>query len=348
MRLGDIASAVGARLEGSADVEIDGMDPVETAGPRSLSFVANPRYLGRLGATRAGALILGPGVAGPGCPVLRASNPYLAFARALALFARPVLPAPGVDPGARVDPAAVIGPDVRVAAGVTIGAGARVGRGSAIFPGVVVYPEVEIGEDCVLHANVVLRERVKLGSRVVLGPGAVIGGDGFGFLPLPGAGVLKIQQIGSVEIGDDVEIGANTTIDRATIGVTRVERGAKIDNLVMVAHGCTVGEESLLAAQVGLAGSTVVGPRVQLGGQVGAAGHLTIGAGARAAARSGIANDVEAGATVGGYPAMDATLWRRVSAGVRRLPEILRRLRRLERLVGQEDPRAEGSGEEQG
>lgn len=333
MRLGDIASAIGAAVEGSPEVEIEGLAPLDAAGPAELSFVSNPRYLARLGETRAAAVILGPGVAGPGCAVLRAPVPYLAFARALALFARPVLPEPGVHPGARVDPAARLGPGARVSPGVTIGAGARIGANCAIFPGVVVYPEVVVGDDCVIHANAVLRERVRLGDRVVLGPGAVIGGDGFGFLPLPGGGLHKLHQIGTVEIGDDVEIGANTTIDRATIGVTRIERGAKIDNLVMVAHGCTVGPEALLAAQVGLAGSTVVGARVQLGGQVGAAGHLEIGEGARVAAQSGIANDVAAGATMGGYPALDAGLWRRVSAAVQRLPELVRRVRRLERLV---------------
>ncbi|MFM7734495.1 MAG: UDP-3-O-(3-hydroxymyristoyl)glucosamine N-acyltransferase, partial [Alphaproteobacteria bacterium] len=167
-------------------------------------------------------------------------------------------------------------------------------------------------------------------------------GEGFGYLPMPGGGIFRLAQVGGVEIEDDVEVGANTTIDRATIGTTRIARGAKLDNLVMVAHDCTVGEEALLAAQVGLAGSTVIGPRVQLGGQVGTAGHLVVGEGARVAAQSGIPNDVAPGATVGGYPAMDAALWRRVSAAVHRLPELLRRVRRIERRL---DP---GDGEPSG
>jgi UDP-3-O-[3-hydroxymyristoyl] glucosamine N-acyltransferase len=341
MRLAEIADAIDATLEGDPGCEIDELAPLESAGPRSLSFVSNPRYLVQLAGTRAGAVILGPGVAGPGCAVLRVPNAYLGFARALGLFDRPVRPVPGIDPSARIDPTADVGEATRIGAHVSIGAGSRVGRGCTIFPGAVLYPEVEMGDDCIVHANVVIRERVRIGHRVVLGSGCAIGGEGFGYLPFPGGGIFKLAQVGGVEIGDDVEIGANTTIDRATIGVTRIERGAKLDNLVMVAHGCTVGEEALLAAQVGLAGSTVIGPRVQLGGQVGTAGHLTVGAGARVAAQSGVPNDVAAGATVGGYPAMEAALWRRVSAAVRRLPELLRRVRRLERRLG-ENPGSEG------
>ncbi|HZR81932.1 MAG TPA: UDP-3-O-(3-hydroxymyristoyl)glucosamine N-acyltransferase [Candidatus Binatia bacterium] len=334
MKLGDVANAIGATVEGDAALEVDDLQPLESAGPRSLSFVSNPRYIPQLRDTRAGAVILGPDVEGPGCAVLRVPNAYLGFAQALAVFARPVVPPLGVDASARVDPAATIGDGARIGAQVSIAAGVRIGRNCTLFPGVVVYPDVTIGDDCVLHANVVLRERVRIGNRVVLGSGVAVGGDGFGFLPFPGGGVFKLQQIGTVEIADDVEVGANTTIDRATIGVTRIERGAKLDNLVMVAHGCTVGEEALLAAQVGLAGSTTIGARVQLGGQVGTAGHLTVGEGARVAAQSGVPNDVAAGATVGGYPAMDAALWRRVSAAIHRLPDLLRRVRRLERRLG--------------
>jgi UDP-3-O-[3-hydroxymyristoyl] glucosamine N-acyltransferase len=331
MKLADIAQAIDATIEGDPDLEIDDLAPLDAAGPRSLSFLSNKRYVGQLATTRAGALILEPGVESPGCAVLRVPIAYLGFARALQVFARPVAPPVGIDPSASVDRSAAIGEGARIAAQVSIAAGVRIGRNCTIFPGVVVYPEVRIGDDCVLHANVVLRERVRLGSRVVLGSGVAVGGDGFGFLPIPGGGVFKLQQIGTVEIADDVEVGANTTIDRATIGVTRIERGAKLDNLVMVAHGCTVGAEALLAAQTGLAGSTTIGARAQLGGQVGTAGHLTVGEGARIAAQSGVPNDVPAGAVIGGYPAMDAALWRRVSAAVQRLPELLRRVRRLER-----------------
>jgi len=333
MKLADIARALEVVLEGDPGLEIDDLQPLDAAGPRSLSFLSNQRYLAQLRETRAGALILAPGVAGPGCSVLRAEVPYLAFARALELFARPVLPPLGVAPAAHVAPRARIGKDARIAPGAVVGEGAQLGDRACLFPGVVVYPETRIGDDFTAHANAVVRERVTIGDRVTLGPGVVIGGDGFGFLPLPGGGIFKLAQIGTVEIDDDVEIGANTTIDRATIGTTRIERGAKLDNLVMVAHGCRIGPEALLAGQTGLAGSTRVGARVQLGGQVGAAGHLEIGDDVRAAAQSGIDNDVPAGAVIGGYPAMDVRLWRRVSAAAHRLPELLRRVRRLERRL---------------
>jgi len=336
MKLGEIARAIGASLEGDPALEVDDLQPLESAGPRDLTFLSNPRYQAKLEATRACAVILGDGVPGPGCAVLRVPNAYLGFAMALQLFARPALPAPGIDAGAHVASSAEIGEGARIGPRVVVGEGARIGARCTLFPGVVLYPGVRIGDDFAAHANAVVRERVCIGDRVTLGPGAVIGGDGFGFLPLPGGGVFKLVQIGTVELGDDVEIGANTTIDRATIGVTRLARAVKVDNLVQIGHGCSLGEEALLAAQVGLAGSSVIGERVQLGGQVGIAGHLEVGAGARVAAQSGVPNDVPPGAEIGGYPAMDVALWRRVSAAVQKLPELLRRIRRLERAVEEE------------
>jgi UDP-3-O-[3-hydroxymyristoyl] glucosamine N-acyltransferase len=342
MKLSELAAALGATLEGDGDLEVDDLQPLDCAGPRSLSFVSNQRYVGQLAGTRAGAVILGPGIDGPGCAVLRVDDAYRAFAMALGLFARPVLPPLGVAPSAHVSPGARLGEGARIAPGVVVGDDVVIGARASLFPGVVVYPETTIGDDFVAHANAVVRERVRIGDRVTLGPGVVVGGDGFGFLPLPGGGVFKLPQIGTVEIGDDVEIGANTTVDRATIGATRIERGVKLDNLVMIAHGCRIGAESLLAGQSGLAGSTILGARVQLGGQVGAAGHLTVGDDVRVAAQSGIDNDVPAGAVLGGYPAMDVRLWRRVSAAVHRLPDLLRRVRRLERALGRG---GEGGGE---
>lgn len=334
MTLGEIARALDATIEGDPALEIDDLQPLDEAGPRSLSFVSNQRYVAQLATTRAGAVILGPGVDAPGCAVLRVANAYMAFAIALGLFDRPLPPATGIAPGAHVAPSARIGADARIAPGAVVGEGVTIGARVQLHPGVVIYPETTIGDDFVAHANVVVRERVRIGNRVILGPGVVIGGDGFGFLPLPGGGVFKLPQIGTVEIGDDVEVGANTTVDRATIGTTRLARGVKLDNLVMVAHGCRIGEESLLAGQSGLAGSTIIGKRVQFGGQVGAAGHLEVGDDVRVAAKSGIDNDVAPGSVIGGYPEMDIRLWRRISAAVQRLPELIRRIRRLERAVG--------------
>lgn len=334
MRLVDIAAALEASIEGDADLELDEIAPLNAAGPRALSFLSNPKYAPQLAETRAGAVILGPDVAGPGCSVLRVPDAYLAFAKALDIFDRPIKLPPGVAAGAHVAPSASIGEGACIAAGVFVGEHVRIGARASLHPGVVIYPEVSIGDDFTAHANVVLRERVRVGHRVTLASGVAVGGEGFGYIPLPDGGVWNIRQIGSVEIEDDVEIGANSTIDRAAIGVTRIEKGAKLDNLVMVGHGCRVGTEALIAAQSGLAGSTTVGARAQLGGQVGAAGHLSIGAGARVAAKGGVASDVPEGGVVGGYPAMEIGLWRRVSAAVHKLPELLRRVRRLEAAVG--------------
>jgi len=333
VKLAEIARALGASLEGDGDLELDELAPLDSAGPRSLSFLANPRYAPHLAATRAGAVILGPGIESPGCAVLRVPEPYLAFAAALEVFDRPVLLAEGIHRSAHVAEGAEIGPGARVAPGVVVSEGVRIGARATLHPGVVIYPEVTIGDDFVAHANVVIRERVRIGHRVRLGCGVAIGNEGFGYVPLPGGGVSNLRQIGTVVLEDEVEVGANTTIDRAAIGATRIERGAKIDNLVMIAHGCRVGPEALIAAQTGLAGSTVIGARAQLGGQVGTAGHLSVGEGARIAAQSGVPNDVPAGAEIGGYPAMDARLWRRASAAIHKLPELLRRVRRLEKAV---------------
>ncbi len=333
VRLADIASRIGAQLEGDPELDIVALEPLDQAGPGSLSFLANPRYAGLLATTRASAVIIGPEVKGPGCAVLRCGDPYRAFGSAAALFAHETAPEEGLDPSASVHPEAVLGVGVRIAARVVVGAAAVVGARTILHPGVVLYPGARVGEDCVVHANVVVRESVLIGSRVVVGAGAVLGSEGFGYLPLPGGGIARLPQIGGVSIEDEVEIGANTTIDRAAIGFTRVGRATKIDNLVMVAHGCRIEEEVLIAGQVGLAGSTQIGARTQLGGQVGSAGHLRIGNDVRVAGQSGIVGDIPDGATVAGLPAEDAVRWRRVVTALRRLPELLRRVRRLERSL---------------
>ncbi len=337
MRLADIAARVGAALEGDPDLEITELQPLDQAGPGALSFLANPRYAHLLPASQASAVILAPGVTGPGCAVLRCTDPYRAFGQATALFVREVMPDEGIDGAAAVHPAARLGPGVRVGPLVFVGAGATIGARTTLHPGVVIYPGASLGEDCVLHAHAVVRECVTVGSRVVVGAGTVLGSEGFGYLPLPGGGIVRLPQIGSVVVEDDVEIGATTTIARAAIGATRVGRGSKIDNLVMVAHGCRLEEEVLIAAQTGLAGSTQVGARTQLGGQVGTAGHLRIGAEARVAAKAGVTSDVADGATVAGFPALDVGLWRRAMVALRRLPDLLRRVQRIERALGTAD-----------
>jgi UDP-3-O-[3-hydroxymyristoyl] glucosamine N-acyltransferase len=331
MKLAEIAESLGAELEGDGNKEIRGLQPLEDAEAQHLSFLSNPRYAAKLKGTRAGALIVGRDVDGPGCALLRVDDAYVGFAMALEIFKRPLLLAAGVAASADIASDAQVGEGARIAAQVTIGARSRIGARVTLHPGVRIYPDVTIGDDFVAHANAVVREGTKIGDRVQILSGAAIGTEGFGNIPIPGGGVHTLPQIGHVEIGDDVSIGANTTIDRATIGVTRIESGVKLDNLVMVAHGCTIRRDALIAAQVGLAGSTIVGRRVQLGGQAGAAGHLTIGDDVRAAGRTGVQSDVPDGELIAGFPWRPAREWRREEVAIRRLPSILKRLRRLER-----------------
>jgi UDP-3-O-[3-hydroxymyristoyl] glucosamine N-acyltransferase len=334
MKLGDLARQLDCELEGDPTIEITGPAPIGEAGPGQVTFVANPRYQSRLKSLRAAAVILARGMEAPGVAVLRSSQPYAAFVRLLTLFHEPYRPPPGIDATARIAPSATIGPRASIGAYAVVGEDVTIGADARIDPHVVIYPGVRIGDRFTAHAGAVVRERATIGHDVKLQSGVLIGGDGFGYLPDEKGGVHAIPQTGSVVLEDGVEIGANTAIDRAAVGVTRIRRAAKIDNLVQIGHGCEVGEGALLAAQVGLAGSTQVGAGAQLGGQVGAAGHLTIGAGARIAAQSGIPNDVEPGAVLSGYPAVEIRTWRRYVAAVLHLPELLRRVRRIERRLG--------------
>jgi UDP-3-O-[3-hydroxymyristoyl] glucosamine N-acyltransferase len=334
MRLAEIAERIGCDLRGDGDIEVRGVAPIESAGPDTLTFLANPRYRRHLRATRAAAVILAADDAEVAIPSLRARDPYLAFAKALELFYVPPALPEGVHPTAVVAASASIGSGARIGAYCVVGENCHIGDNACIDAHVVIYSDVNIGRDFRCFARVTIRERVVIGDRVILQSGCVIGGDGFGYVPTAGGVPRKIVQAGGVVLEDDVEIGANATVDRATMGNTVIRRGAKLDNLVMVAHGCRVGESSFLAAQSGLAGGTDVGRLVRMGGQVGAAGHLSIGDRAQIAAQSGIANDVAPGAIVGGYPAADIRVWRRVTAALPRLPELLRRVRRLEARLG--------------
>jgi len=332
VNLRDLAAQLGGELRGDGAVEIRGVAGIEEAGPGDLTFVANRRYLARLATTHAAAVVLGRGQEAP-VPSLVVDNPYLAFAKAVALLRPAARPAAGVDPGARVHPSAVLGPDVHVGAQCVVGEGARLGARTVVHPHVVLYPGVEIGEDCVLHSGVHVREGCRLGNRVVVQNGAVIGADGFGFARDADGRYHKFPQVGIVVIEDDVEIGALTAIDRAALGETRIGRGCKLDNLVQIGHSVKVGEHSVLAGQVGIAGSSRVGRGVTLAGQVGVAGHLEIGDGAVATAQTGIPSSVEAGSVVSGYPAIENRAWLKASAVFPRLPDLHRRLRALERRV---------------
>jgi UDP-3-O-[3-hydroxymyristoyl] glucosamine N-acyltransferase len=323
---GDLAARLGCRLEGDPDVDIQGVAGVEDAAPGDLTFVANPRYVHAAQTTRASAIILGEDAGPAPCTILRTPNPYLTFARALDLLMPDVRPSAGVHPSAIVEPTATVGEGVSVAALVVIGAGARIGDRVILHPHVVVGPGAEIGDDTIVHPRVSIRGGTIIGARVIVQDGAVIGSDGFGFVPDASGRHQRIPQRSRVVIEDDVDIGANTAIDRPAVGETRIGRGTKIDNLVQVAHGVHIGEDSILAAQVGIAGSSRLGRRVVLAGQVGVAGHLTIGDGATATAQTGIPNSVAAGALVSGYPAIDNRDWLKASAVFRKLPDLKRRL----------------------
>jgi len=332
MRLDELANRIGARLEGDGGVEIRGVATLDDAGPDEITFLSNPRYTARAKSTQAGAIIVANDFEHKlGLPLLRASDAYLAMASALVLFHRPLEWTHGVHPTAVVDGSARIGAEASVGPYCIVGARTRIGARAHLEAHVVIGSDCEIGDDFTAHAHASVRERVCIGQRVTLQNGAVIGGDGFGYVPTPD-GIRKLPQAGTVILDDEVEIGSNATVDRATVGATRIRRGAKIDNLVMIAHGCDVGEGCFLAAQTGLAGSTKIGRYAQLGGQVGAAGHLEVGDFARIAAQSGIANDLDGGKTYSSaIGALEVGHWRRVNAALRGLPELVKRVRRLEK-----------------
>lgn len=332
MTLREIAERLQCALEGDGLVEISGIAALDDAGPGELTFYTGAKYLEALQRTRASAVIAPPGT-DTALPVLRTTNPYLTFAHAVKLFADPWRPPAGIHQLAVVGAETHIAPDASVGPFAVIGDGARIGARTIVHSHVSIGRFAEIGDDCLLHAHVSIRERVRLGNRVVVQDGAVIGADGFGFARTPDGSHHKIPQIGSVTIEDDVEIGANTAIDRPAVGETRIGAGTKIDNLVQVAHGVRVGQRVLLAAQAGVAGSSVLEDRVTLAGQVGVAGHITIGAGTVATAQTGIPNSVEAGAFISGYPAIPNREWLKASAVFRKLPELRKLVAELERRI---------------
>ena len=329
MKLAQIATTLGARLEnGSPDLEISGVAGIKEAGPGQLTFVANPKYAGAARTTRASAVIVSDEFPVISTALLRSNNPYLTFARALELFSQPPRYEPGVHPTAVVHPSATIGEGAHVGPYVVIDQEVEIGRNAVLLAHVVIYRGAKIGDDFFAHAHAVVREGCQIGDRVLLQNGVVIGADGFGFAKDDSGRWYKIVQPEPVVIEDDVEIQANSCVDRASVDKTHIGRGTKIDNLVQVGHGSRIGENCLLASQVGLAGSTEVGNNVILTGQVGVVGHCKIGDGAIVTPQSGVAGDIEAGAIVSGAPAVDHKLWLKYSAVLPRLPEIARAIRK--------------------
>jgi UDP-3-O-[3-hydroxymyristoyl] glucosamine N-acyltransferase len=327
MNLATLAAYLDATLHGDPTAEIIGVAGLETAAPGHLTFVANPKYAALARTTKATAVIVEPGFPEISASTLRVENPYLAFAFALEIFYRSPAYPPGVHPTAVISPTAHIGANAHIGAYAVIGDNVFLGDNAVILPHVVLYPYVRVGSSFFAHAHAVVREHCQLGDNVVLQNGAIIGADGFGFAKQADGSWYKIVQSGPAVLEDTVEVQANACIDRASVGETRIRSGAKVDNLVQVGHGCDVGPNTLLCAQVGLAGSTRIGKSVILAGQVGVAGHCTIGDGAMATAQSGIPGDIAPGKVVSGYPAVDNRQWLRSVALFNRLPELLRGLK---------------------
>jgi UDP-3-O-[3-hydroxymyristoyl] glucosamine N-acyltransferase len=328
--LSELAGKIGATLTGP-DSRVTGIAPVEDAGPGQVTFLSNPKYARLARETRASAVIAKEPVPGASCAFLLTPNPYLAFACAVEQFHPPVRPAPGVSPQASVHPRASLGKDVSVGPFAVVEEGAVLGDRVALMAGVYVGRGASVGEDCLLYPRVTLYEGVRVGKRVILHAGCVVGSDGFGFAPSP-QGFRKIPQVGIVEIGDDVEVGANTTIDRAALGVTRIGRGTKLDNLIQVAHNVVIGQDTVIAAQAGIAGSGRIGSRVMIGGQAGIAGHIEVGDGVMLAGQSGVAASLSARESPAwsGTPAMPHKTWLRMVTLLPKLPELFRRVKRLE------------------
>jgi UDP-3-O-[3-hydroxymyristoyl] glucosamine N-acyltransferase len=337
MNLGELASRLGAELHGNPQVEVTGVRGIEEASASEITFVANPRYASLARTTKAAAVLVEPEFPEIDTPTLRLKNPYHAFSRALGMFYQPPAYAPEIHPTAVIDPTAKIGADAHIGAYVVIGAGVNIGANATILPHVVIYPHVEIGSGFFAHAHSVVREGCILGDNVTLENGAIIGADGFGFTKNELGQWEKIPQSGPVRIGDRVDVQANACIDRATVGVTEIGSGTKVDNLVQVGHGSRVGEDTLLCAQAGLAGSSVIGSHAILAGQAGVAGHCELGDGVILTAQSGVSHDVPAGKMISGSPAFDNRLWLRAVTIFQRLPELMKRLDRLEKKLGAKD-----------
>lgn len=339
MKLSELARLTSARVEGD-DIDIAGAAGLDEAQAGDITFLANRRYTPRVNTTKATAIYLSEDaeIERDHISILRTKDPYLAYTRALRLFHPDPAVEPSIHASAVMDPTARISEGVCIGARSVIGADVEIGPGVQIHPNVTIYRDVKIGKDSVIHSGVAIRERTLIGERVIIHNNAVIGCDGFGYAKDEEKRWLKIPQTGRVVVEDDVEIGAGTTIDRASVGESRIGRGSKIDNLVQIGHSCTVGEDTLLCAQVGLAGSSHIGSRVILAGQAGVAGHLKIGDDVVLTAKSATSHDIPSGKVISGIPAFDNKDWLRSTAAFRRLGEMYRLLKDLEkRLLKLED-----------
>lgn len=330
----ELAEYLGGVVQGDGSAVISGLGSLDTAGPEALTFLANPKYAAKVAETSAGAVLMAPGGERYGRTAIEVANPYLGFAKLLTLFYTTPHKPQGVHPAAVVSESATIGDDTSIYPGTCIGRNVVIGARAVIYPGAVIYDGVTIGDDCTIHANAVVRERCRIGNRCIIQPGAVIGSDGFGYAP-DGSSYYRIPQIGIVVLEDDVEIGANTCIDRAAIETTRIGRGTKLDNLVQIAHNCQIGEDCMIVSQVGISGSAKVGNHVTLAGQVGVAGHLTIGDNVLVGAQSGVPSSLAANAAYSGSPTMPHKEWLKSAMVVPRLPELKKTVSALEKRIAE-------------
>ncbi|APG26626.1 UDP-3-O-(3-hydroxymyristoyl)glucosamine N-acyltransferase [Syntrophotalea acetylenivorans] len=330
--LKELADLIGGTVVGDGDAEIHRVAGIDSAKPGEITFLANPKYLPLLKTTQASAVMVTPGVEAPGVSLLVCPNPYLAFAKVLTALhvAKPEYR--GIMEGAYVDPEAKIADGVTIHPGCVIGKNVSVGSGTTLYPGVLLYDNVTVGEDCLIHAGTVVREGCRLGNRVIVQPKAVIGSDGFGFAP-DGSSYFKIPQVGIVVIEDDVEIGANSCLDRAALGETRIGRGTKIDNLVQIAHNVKIGADSIIVSQVGIAGSTEIGKHCTLGGQVGVAGHIKVGDNTMVGAQSGVTGNMPGGEVISGTPAIPHRDWLKAATSFSKLPEMRKEIKKLKKQV---------------
>jgi UDP-3-O-[3-hydroxymyristoyl] glucosamine N-acyltransferase len=333
--LGQLAELLSAEVSGDPAIEITGVSTLEKAGPGEIAFLANMKYAPKVKASRAAAIIAAERIAGTPAATLVSATPYYDFARVLGLYYQPPKPAPGIHATASIAGTARIGPGASIGAYVVIGENSVIGANAVLHPHVVIYAGCLIGDDFMAHSHVSVREFTCIGNRVTLQNQVVIGGDGFGFAKGPDGRQYKIPQSGVTVLEDDVEVQTLTSVDRATLGETRVRRGAKIDSLCQIGHACVVGEDNIICGQTGLAGSTVLEENVIMAGQTGSSGHLTIHSNAIVWAQSGVGHDVPPGGIVSGSPAFDSREWLRASAAYAKLPEILRTLRALQRRVAE-------------
>ncbi len=328
-KLKELAEWVGGTVIGDGDVEISGVAAIEEARPGEITFIANPKYLSKLSETKASAVIASPNVTKGDKPLLSIANPYLAFAKILSLYTQKACRPKGIDPQASISPTARVGKEVTVYPFVCVGDRCSIGDRVTLYPGVSVGEDSSIGDESILHAHVSIYPGTIIGKRVILHSGVVVGSDGFGYVK-DGKKNVKIPQVGHVEIEDDVEIGANTTVDRAALGKTVIHRGVKIDNLVQVAHNVVIGEDSIIVAQVGISGSTKIGSNVTLAGQAGLTGHITVGDNVMVGAQSGVMNDLPPNSAYTGTPAIPHREQLRVASATLKLPEMRKTLKEIE------------------